>query len=208
MAAIDLPGPSPPSLPSRLSSGVEGGLTVNAKATPVASSALPAAADPRHEAIAVAAADLVPAVRGRRGTVLETVRAPDDTLILGLLLCGDELDPDQVSRRMGCEPTSSLRSGARLHADALPCPVGTWRLQVRGDASTHASDLVEELLGRFTAEPSFWQALHRDFALQLHLSLHTAAPDAGFILAPEALTRCAATGASLLVTFHVHDADS
>lgn len=206
MPPTDLPGPSPPSPPAQLSRGVAGGLTVNANAPPLASSARPAGA--RCEAIAVAAADLVPAVRGRRGTVLEAVRAPDDTMILGLLLCGDDLDPDDVSRRMGCQPTSSLRSGARLRADVLPSPVGTWRLQVRGDASTHASDLVEELLDRFPADPSFWQPLHRDFALQLHLSLHTAAPDAGFILATEALTRCAATGASLLVTFHVRDADT
>ena len=207
MPPTALPGPSPPSPPAQLSSDVEGGLTVNANTPPLASSARPAG--PRHEAIAVAAADLVPAVRGRRGTLLEAVRAPGDTMILSLLLCGDDLDPDEVSLRMGCPPTSARRQGERLHADAAPSPpIGAWRLQVRGDASSHADDLIELLLGRFPVAPAFWQPLHRDFALQLHLSLHTAAPDAGFILATEALTRCAATGASLLVTFHVHDADS
>jgi hypothetical protein len=164
---------------------------------------------PGQEAIAVSAADLVPAVRGRRGTLLEAVRSPDDTMHLELLLCGDDLDPDDVSRRMGCQPTRSRRAGERMHpAFGDVSPVGTWRLEVRGDASAHASDLVDALLGRFPADPSFWQPLHRDFAMQLHLSLSTDAPDTGFILAEEALARIATTGASLLVTFHVAPAAS
>ena len=166
----------------------------------------PPASGASREAIAVTATDPLAFECDDLDDALDEVQAPFDTMILTLTICGDELDPDDVTRRMGCPPTAARRrtepSPAAL-ADASSSSTGAWRLEVQGDAFTRASDLFEQLLGRFPAEPAFWQPLHRDFALQLHLSIHDAAPDCGFILSTEALARCAATGASLLTTFHL-----
>lgn len=173
----------------------------------------PTPAEPGHDAIAALAIDHAPAAEAAPPDVGEVARGPDVAMVLGLALYGDDLDLDAITRRMGCAPTRA-RSGrelapAHLGADAAPsCPIGVWRLEVRGEPPTLADDLVESLLGRFPSEPSFWQPLHRDFALQLHLSIHTTQPSSGFILSTEALARCTVTGASLLVTCHVEPGDA
>jgi hypothetical protein len=163
--------------------------------------------DPRRDAIAVVAGEDVRAAGGDHAEASDAATGPFVTMVLTLAMYDDDLDPDDVSRRMGCAPTRARRKGERpggalaTHASS-PYPIGAWALEVRGDSLTSADELVERLLGRFPLEPSFWAPFNRDFAVQLRLAVHPDAPDAGFILSSAALARCTATGASMLVSFH------
>jgi hypothetical protein len=186
-------------------------MTTTEVSAPAARARPVAQAEPERSAIAVVAGDVAPLACEQPPELLEGAGGPVDSMSLSLAVCGEDLHPDEVSRRLGCEPTAVLASRADLQASSTgeACAIGVWRLEVRREAPVHADELVELLLARFPTEPSFWQALHRDFAIQLRLSFHTAGWDSGFVLSTESLARCAATGASLLVTFHVGDrADS
>ena len=176
-------------------------------AAPLAAGASP----PSASAIAALASDVVPLARGRPLAVLDDGDGRGDAMSFRFALYGDDLDPDDVSRRLGCAPTSARRGGEALHAqppvdpdadEDSRCLIGAWVLEVEAASPFSIDDLVEQVLGRFPSVPAFWQPLHREFAIQLRLSFHTGARDSGFILSTESLARCAATGASLLFTLH------
>ena len=168
---------------------------------------------PDRVSIAVVADAQGPFERELASELDDDLDLPDGEVTFTLWVQGDELDPDDVSRRLGCAPTSAHRKGEthRIWPSPPGAPMppprvtGTWLLEAVGDSTLQADELIESVLGRFPSEPAFWQPLHRDFTVMLHLAARTARWGTGFRLAPAPLARCTATGAPLHIPLHIYD---
>lgn len=172
---------------------------------------------PDRASIALAVDGHAPMGRELPPDLPDDVDEPDGELTFTLLLQGDDLDPDDVSRRLGCAPSASHRKGERWRPwpsppGGPPPPArttGAWLLEVGCDSTSGVDELIETLLGPLPSEPALWQSLHRDFLVLLHLTVHTARRGTAVRLDPASLARCTATGAPLHLTLHLYDrADS
>ena len=175
---------------------------------------------PDRVSIAVVADAQGPFERELASELDDDLDLPDGEVTFTLWVQGDELDPDDVSRRLGCAPSASHRKGETWRPWPSPpggppppprarAPTGAWLLEVGCDSTSRIDELIETLLGPLPSEPALWQSLHQDFTVLLHLSAHTARRGTAFRLDTAALARCTATGAPLHIHLHLYDrADS
>jgi hypothetical protein len=73
--------------------------------------------------------------------------AVDETDVC-LAVCGKDLEPDEITKMLGCEPTSAHRRGDRM-TSGTSRHQGAWSLDVRG--SDGPADLTIQLLERLPA---------------------------------------------------------
>lgn len=81
-----------------------------------------------------------PEIIGEAGGLVDGSR-----LTLGIH--GDDLDPDEISRMLGCAPTSAHRRGDPRRPGP-PWPSGAWLLSVEAKSPTGPEELVDLLLAR------------------------------------------------------------
>jgi hypothetical protein len=125
---------------------------------------------------------------------------PIDEARVSLTLYGESLDPDDVSRRLGCAPTRSFRKGETRRPsgrDGRPMLHGAWFLTVEGKPPVSVDDLVTNLLERFPKEEQFWNDLRRDYSVQVRVGIHTSGWNRGFDLSSNAVRLVALTGAPI-----------
>ncbi|MGB3495901.1 MAG: DUF4279 domain-containing protein [Elainellaceae cyanobacterium] len=84
-----------------------------------------------------------------------------DRVKVSLRFLGDDLNPDDVSALLGCQPTNSYRkgdilSGKRSHRVA---DTGLWLLKSAEEDTSVLETKVGRLLDRLSAEPTAWKAL-------------------------------------------------
>jgi hypothetical protein len=122
-----------------------------------------------------------PEIIGEAGGLVDESR-----LTLGVH--GEDLDPDEVSRLLGCAPTSSHRRGDALRSGRA-CQKGGWLLSVEAKSPTGPDELVHLLLSRLPTEQAVWADLRRRFQLQLTFGVFTERWNRGFDLTADAVRR-------------------
>lgn len=130
------------------------------------------------------------------GRVIAQVGGTVDESSAALCIYGDDLDPDDVSARLGIQPTRAFRKGERRN-HSPPTRHGAWILEVRGETPTGPDDHLRELLAQVTVAPDVWQTLLRDFELRLSCAVHTTGWNRGFALRPATLAKIADLGIEL-----------
>jgi hypothetical protein len=104
-----------------------------------------------------------------------------------LRLFGDSLDPDEITRLLGCHLTESRRKGdvipdKRYHRVAS---TGSWRLD---GALPDTTDIEEQLLGLLAAVTSdlkVWRRLTGEFDVDIFCGLFLDECNRGFSLSPQ-----------------------
>lgn len=119
-----------------------------------------------------------------------------DECRLTLGIHGEELDPDDISRRLGCAPTSAHRRGEPRRSGP-PWPKGAWLLSVEAKSPTGPDELVHLLLARLPTSDALWNALRAEFRLQLSFGIFTERWNRGFDLSADAIRRINALGAGV-----------
>ena len=137
-----------------------------------------------------------PEIIGEAGGLVDESR-----LTLGVH--GDDLDPDEVSRLMGCAPTSAHRRGEPRRSGP-PWPRGAWLLSVEGKSPTGPEELVHLLLGRLPTDEAFWSEVRRRFGLQLSFGIFSERWNRGFELSAEAVRRINVLGAGVGVDIYAN----
>ena len=128
------------------------------------------------------------------------VGGPVDEARVTLALYGESLDPEEVSRRLGCAPTSAFRKGETRRPsgrEGRPMPHGGWFLTVEGKAPVGVDELTSLLLNRFPKDEQFWNELCREYRVQIRVAVHTGGWNRGFELMPTTTKLVALTGATL-----------
>ena len=108
---------------------------------------------------------------------------------VGLRIFGDDLDPDEITRLLGIEPTGSARKGD-THRTASGRNVvarsGSWRLDagVPGDLNTQ----IGALLAKLPTDPSVWRKLSRRYKCEVFCGLFLRDGNEGTGLQPQVLS--------------------
>ena len=123
-----------------------------------------------------------PSVGAPEGTVW--FGGPVDRWKVTLRVYGGELDPDKVSARLGCQPTSAARRGN-------PHPrKGRWRLKIDSrecDPNDDVEDGIKMLLTRLPSEKSLWDSLTTDLEADVYCALFLRTSNRGFGISAEVL---------------------
>jgi hypothetical protein len=130
------------------------------------------------------------------GEVIAEVGGLVDSSRLTLGIHGEDLDPDEISRLLGCAPSRAHRRGdARRRGP--PWSTGAWLLSVEGQSPTGPEELVHLLLARLPADDGIWADLRSRFRLRLGFGIFTERWNRGFDLSADAVRRINALGAGL-----------
>jgi len=130
-----------------------------------------------------------PEIIGEAGGLVDESR-----LTLGVH--GEDLDPDEISRLLGCAPTSSHRRGDARRSGP-PSMKGGWLLTVEAKSPTGPDELVHLLLERLPTEQAVWADLRRRFQVQLSFGIFTGRWNRGFELTGDAVRRIEVLGAGV-----------
>lgn len=134
------------------------------------------------------------------------VGGPVDRVRVSLRLSGDDLDPAEVTEKLGCRPTEARRRGeilpdARYHRVAR---TGSWRLEGTDEPSIQVEKQVTNLLERLTGDPAVWRDLSGRFSVDVFCGVFLEAFNRGFVLSPTLLRQLADRG--LEIGFDIYGA--
>ena len=103
---------------------------------------------------------------------------------------GDDLDPDDLTARLGAQPTSCSRKGGTWKTSSgveKPALRGSWRLESARRRPGDLSAQIRELLEPLTSDFSVWQDLASRFRADLFCGLFMQESNEGITIEPETL---------------------
>jgi hypothetical protein len=114
---------------------------------------------------------------------------PIDSACVSLRLFGEALDPEEVTRLLGCQPTEARRKGdiipdKRYHRVAS---TGIWRLEGRLSHTTEIEEQVTALLSAVTSDLQVWQRLGKELDMDIFCGVFLDDCNRGFVLSPRVM---------------------
>jgi hypothetical protein len=111
-----------------------------------------------------------------------------------LCLFGDDLDPDEITRLLGAEPTTARRKGDRFPGRyRRSAKEGAWMLELdfAEGAEIELEQAINQLLDRLNSDPAMWANLNQRFRCDVAcgLFLGDGGGNEGLDLGPETLRR-------------------
>jgi hypothetical protein len=136
------------------------------------------------------------ASQGRKSVIIAEVGGLVDETRVTLGIHGPDLQPEEISAVLGCDPTSARRRGdARRRGP--PSPQGAWLLTVEGKAPAEPDKLVRRLLAHLPNDPAVWEQLAARYSVRVTFGIFIGAWNRGFDLSPAAMRRLADLGATV-----------
>lgn len=117
----------------------------------------------------------------------------------GLRIWGDDLDPDEITRLLGCEPTRTRRKGEEVRGkcSTRTAWTGSWHLKSDLPRSAELAAHISALLDRTTDDPTTWAALGSRYRVDVFCGLFLTAWNQGLELPPDLLRRLGERGITL-----------
>ncbi|PTL81083.1 DUF4279 domain-containing protein [Vitiosangium sp. GDMCC 1.1324] len=122
-----------------------------------------------------------------------------------IALYGTDLDPSDITARLGCQPTSSHRRGERRSPRSKPYHTGAWLLEARGTAPTGPDALIRRLFMRLPLDAELWRSLSDKNELQVRIAVHMSGWNQGFNLSPEVVGLIHQIGAQVVFDIYAYD---
>ncbi|MDZ7965742.1 MAG: DUF4279 domain-containing protein [Nostoc sp. DedSLP03] len=140
----------------------------------------------------------------------------EDLLILGcsvdktsvcLAIYGEDLNPDEISKILSCQPTKAHLRGARksLNYKYGSYKQGAWLLKLQGSAPITADKLIIDLLSCVPTNPILWQELSEIYDVQVRIGIHMKGWNKGFNLTAHTVQRISKLGASMVFDIYAYD---
>lgn len=120
---------------------------------------------------------------------------------VALRIVGDEVDPGEITARLGLIPTFAARKGDEVwsRGQSLRERTGVWSYALIEEADTgdELDDAIAVLLSRFPTDPELWRSLGERHDLGVSCSLYVSGDGQGTDLAPATLAALASRGLTL-----------
>lgn len=113
-----------------------------------------------------------------------------------LRIYGDDLDPDEVTRVLGREPTLAHRKGDFRRSKTV-WHTGGWSLEARDREPEDLNAQIFELFDLLTSHPEVWLSLKQRFKMDLFVGLFMAESNDGVVISSEALSALGNRGIEL-----------
>jgi hypothetical protein len=119
--------------------------------------------------------------------------------VVTLRFHGDDLNPMELSDRLGAIPSKAHEKGATLQSasGARIAKMGIWNLTVEADAPDGFEELVTRLFGQLSPELDTWLDLSGRFAGDLFVGLFLGRTNEGLPIGRETLGAIASRGLKL-----------
>lgn len=127
---------------------------------------------------------------------------------VSLRFFGDDLDPDEITRRLGCEPTVGVRKGGiwlTAQGREKVAGRGSWRLHVERRSPGDLDAQILELLAKLSADLNVWTELSERFNADVFCGLFMASGNAGLTLNPRTIAAVGERG--LMLNFDIYSGD-
>jgi hypothetical protein len=120
---------------------------------------------------------------------------------VSLRFSGDDLNPQELTERLGAMPSSATVKGETLASSTGRVRVGktgTWLLRVEPAAPDEDfREQVTRLFAQLTSDEDIWHELSRRFAGNLFVGLFLGCSNEGFVIEAELLNAITARGLEL-----------
>ncbi|MEM6481911.1 MAG: DUF4279 domain-containing protein [Pseudomonadota bacterium] len=120
---------------------------------------------------------------------------------------GDDLDPDELTRLLGCRPTKSERKEEQIVGQVTgnkrTARSGRWRLRAERREPGDFDAQISEILDQLTNDINIWQDLTSRFRADVFCGLFMEEGKEGISLSNETLQKLAERG--LTIDFNIYD---
>lgn len=132
---------------------------------------------------------------------------PVDQAKITLRIFGAQLDPDEITRLLGCAASESARTGETTRHGGVSSTVreGFWRLS-NGKSDVGVDDQIAILLAKLTNDLTVWRGLAARFEIDLFCGLFLNASNRGFDLRPELMRQLVDRG--ITIGFDIYGPDA
>ena len=96
-----------------------------------------------------------------------------DEVAVALCVYGVELDPTEITKLLGADPTHAHRRGERKTLRSPPWDKGAWIRELRRFEPIDPDAMFEQLLAELSSEPGIWRSLASRFQLRVDFAVHT-----------------------------------
>ena len=110
------------------------------------------------------------AAAGTCRVIAEVGGLVDETRVT-IAIHGEDLDPVEVTKILGCAPSRSRRRGDPRPRNLAPWPSGAWLLSIEGRAPLEPEQVLSELLDRLPTDAAMSQSLRSRFDVALGFGL-------------------------------------
>ena len=121
-------------------------------------------------------------------------------ITVALRIMSDDLDPDEITRLLGVEPTSIAGKGDVCRTRAgreILTKTSIWSVRADDAKPGDLDDCIVALLDRISSEPAVWRELSQRFRCDVFCGLFVHEGNAGVGLRPETLTMLGVRGLRL-----------
>ena len=150
---------------------------------------------------------VVPFHRVKTIQVIAEVGGPIDEVNVTLALYSEELEPEEISRTLGVQPTSAHRLGESRGSRSPPYSSGAWFLKEHGRDAEPAEAIIERLLKRLPEDSAVWRDLSIRHNIQFRFGLHMTGWNKGLSIPLKHVTRIAELGASMEFDIYAYGED-
>jgi hypothetical protein len=114
-----------------------------------------------------------------------------DHTAASLRIIGDDLDPLEITRLLGHEPTSTERKGQEIVGKSTGkvrvARTGAWRLEARARAPGDLDAQIGEILSKLSSDLGVWQKLAERFRVDLFCGLFLSGSTGGEVVSAESM---------------------
>lgn len=127
-----------------------------------------------------------------------------DEFCVSLTITGDDLDPDEITSRLGSSPTDSWRRGDVIprKTRSLTATGGVWGISTKR-STRDIEEQLTELFAKLNSDPKVWSSLTSRYDAYLFCGVFLSWFGHGFSMSPR-LHRLLADR-NLVITFDIYD---
>jgi len=155
---------------------------------------------------------VLPFHRVETNPVIAEVGGPIDEVNVTLALYSEELEPEEISRALGVEPTHAHRRGDHRRGESPgsgipPYSSGAWLLKEHGRDAEPAEAVIDRLLKQLPEDPAVWRDLSTRHDIQFRFGLHMTGWNKGLSIPLNQVTRIAELRASMEFDIYAYGED-
>ena len=114
-----------------------------------------------------------------------------DNSAASLRIGGDDLDPAEITRLLGCEPSLAHTKGQELVGSATGrvriARIGTWMLDATDQSPEDLDGQIAEVLGKLTGDLEVWRSIAAKYEMDFYCGLFMQKSNEGLTISPQSL---------------------
>ncbi len=126
-----------------------------------------------------------------------------------LCVYADDLEPEDITRLLGCSASRSHRKGDLLGPPGIAARTGAWLLEWAGKTSGDLEAQIREILAKVTTDEKAWRQVAERCTIRMNCMLTLREWSRGLSLSPDLLGNLAKRGIELGISIYfVGDEDA